>query len=122
MVQQFFEKLLDVLRVRTHLDEMLVHVDGMDGQIPLEKLQFVVGDDESIGLQQGTEPHDDALGPDLDIAGVEVVVQKEQVVDLHTGVGNVEFWGTDATQGKHSFSVKGLPTASSIFRVMFLSE
>lgn len=100
MVQQLFEELLNGLGVGHDLDEMMVHMDGVYGHFAFVQGQFVVGDNEPVGFQQRTEPHNDALGPQFYVAGVEVVVQNEEIVDFYAGLGDKEFWGANTAHGE----------------------
>lgn len=72
-----------------YLDEILVHMDGMDGVPTLLEVQLIIGDDQAKSFQKGTETHNDAPGSNFDIATVGILVQKEQIVDFQTGGGYI---------------------------------
>ena|SRR5690554_1215429 len=98
-IHYFFEKFLTCLGIAVNLDIVLVHMYGMDRGPSLLEVQFIIGDDQAEGFQEGTEAHYDSPGSDFDVATIGVLVQKEQVVDFHTGSGDFELWGANAPQG-----------------------
>jgi len=107
-IHYFLEESLTGLGVAVHLDKILVHMYGMDGCPSLLEVQFIKGDDQAEGFQKGTEAYYDSPGPDLDVTTIGVLVQKEQVVDFHTGRGDFELWGSNASQGNSFLQGKGL--------------
>ena len=100
MVEHFPKEPSNGLGVGPHFDEIMVSINWKNANVSFVHIQFVIGDDESIGFQKRSKPHDDALGPDLDIAGIEVVVQNKQIVNIDAGLGDVQFRGTDTTHGE----------------------
>ena len=54
--------------------------------------------DQPVGFEQGPEPENDPPRTQFDIAGIPVVVQKEQVMDFHAALADDEFWRTDSAE------------------------
>lgn len=108
MVHQFTEESLNGLGIRFYFYKVMVHINGVNPDITLVHVQFIVGDDKTVGLQTGTEPNNDAVRTNFHITGVGAVIQNKQVVDVDTGFGNKKFWGADTAHGKTLFYGDGL--------------
>ncbi len=94
---------MDGLGVRTYFNKVMVHINGINANIPFVHIQFVIGDYKTIGFQAGTEPNDNAIGANFNVTSVGTIVQNEKIVYIQAGLGNVQFGRTDTAHGKTLF-------------------